>query len=573
TKVEAGTVLAQLDDSVNRARVDRAKAEADAAKAKVQLEKAELAYAEAEHDRGRKLLATGGITREEADSLTRKCDVAKARVLVAEAGAAAADAALKEATIKLGYATIRSPIAGVIIDRRVNVGQAVNPGLSEPALFLIARDLKRLKVWVSVNEADVGLVRKGQRATFTTEAHPGAGFAGKVSQVRLNATLTQNVVTYTVVVDAENPDEKLIPYLTADVKIVAAEGKGVLLVPEAALRWRPRADQVAADYRKEFEAAPRPDDGEDRLTATVWVEDKGDVRPVKLRLGVSDGNVTEVVKGDLKEGTSVVTGEVKSGLRKNESGEGRGSRPAPGGDVLRVAPEVFSRVSPPSLSAEDAEAIGKRCPAVAEVAPIVRARTQVVHGKRNWVPLYLYGSTPGFLALSDREVAEGRAFTSDEVRSRRRVCLLGRSVVKELFGGNSPLGKDVSIAGTPFEVVGVLAPAGLNVMGVDQDDVVLAPDTSLTDQVSKASPPAEETTAIGAGSALYPNRASEGRRGKGPVAVDAILVRASSAREVEEAENQITALLREQHRIRKLQPDDFTIRGEMSFRGGSENRR
>jgi HlyD family secretion protein len=309
TKVEVGTVLAQLDDSIYKVRVEKAKADVEAAKAKVQLDKAELAYAEAERDRGRKLLATGAITREEADAQAKKCDVVKARVQVAEAGVAAAEASLKEATIQLDYTTIRSPIAGVVIDRRVNVGQAVTASLSAPSLFLIAKDFKRMQVWASVPEADIAQVSRGRAATFTVTAYPGTVFKGKVSQVRLNATKVEDRVTYTAVVDVDNAGGKLLPYLTADVRFVVAERKDVLLVPSTALKWRPRAEQVAPDYRKEFEkVAGRGEENGDRQTGTVWVEEKGELRPVKLRLGISDGRVTEVVEGELKEGTPVVIG-------------------------------------------------------------------------------------------------------------------------------------------------------------------------------------------------------------------------------------------------------------------------
>src|SRR5262249_43396218 len=157
-----------------------------------------------------------------------------------------AEAALKEADVNLGYCTIRSPIKGVIVDRRVNTGQTVVASLNAPSLFLIARDLSRVQVWAQVNEADVGQVKAGQLVRFTVDASPGRRFTGKVPQgkpaVRLNATLKQGVVSYTVVVETDNKDGALLPYLTAHMQFVAGARKNVLLVPNAALRFRPRLE-------------------------------------------------------------------------------------------------------------------------------------------------------------------------------------------------------------------------------------------------------------------------------------------------------------------------------------------
>src|SRR5206468_9275364 len=144
--------------------------------------------------------------------------VGEAAILQAQTDVTRAAAALKQAQTNFGYTTIRSPVKGVIIDRRVNVGQTVVASLNAPSLFLIAKDLTRLQIWTSVNEADIGQIRQGQPAHFTVDAYPHETFAGVVSQIRLNATMTQNVVTYTVVVDTDNAHGKLLPYLTANVR-------------------------------------------------------------------------------------------------------------------------------------------------------------------------------------------------------------------------------------------------------------------------------------------------------------------------------------------------------------------
>ena len=145
----------------------------------------------------------------------------------------------------LSYCTIKSPVKGVIIDRRVNIGQTVVASLNAPSLFLLAKDLTRMQVWVAVNEADIGKIHPGQPVTFTVAAFPGETFRGEVGKVRLNASMTQNVVTYTVEVITDNSNGRLLPYLTANVQFELDRRKDVLLVPSAALRWTPSADQVA----------------------------------------------------------------------------------------------------------------------------------------------------------------------------------------------------------------------------------------------------------------------------------------------------------------------------------------
>src|SRR5215831_2594864 len=151
--------------------------------------------------------------------------------------------------VSFEYCTIISPVKGIIIDRRVNIGQTVVSSLSTPSLFLIAKDLTRIQVWVSVNEADIGNVHPGQPVTFTIDAFPNQVFHGQITNIRLNATMTQNVVTYTVAVTTDNADGKLLPYLTANVRFVTGSRHNVLVVPNAALRWQPQSNQIAPQFR------------------------------------------------------------------------------------------------------------------------------------------------------------------------------------------------------------------------------------------------------------------------------------------------------------------------------------
>ncbi|MGB8992917.1 MAG: efflux RND transporter periplasmic adaptor subunit, partial [Desulfobaccales bacterium] len=249
--------------------------------------------------------------------------VGKAAIVQAQGTVAQAEAALKRALQNLSYCTIVSPVKGVIIDRRVNIGQTVVASLNAPSLFLLAKDLKRLQVWVSVNEADIGHIKPGQPVTFTVDAYPGEVFSGEVGKVRLNATMTQNVVTYTVEIITDNSSGKLLPYLTANVNFIVGERKNVLLVPNAALRWTPQLAQVVAEFRGSPKKAKGPEaplqvkpatkaGKEEQARGVVYVPQGTLVRPVYVALGLSDGSLTEVESTELKEGTPMVVGEMES---------------------------------------------------------------------------------------------------------------------------------------------------------------------------------------------------------------------------------------------------------------------
>jgi HlyD family secretion protein len=218
--VEEGTVLAQIDAALYVVRVEEAKANCLRTEAELDQAKARLELAEDQWQRARKGAATAAAS--DLDSARINSKVARAGMAVAEAGLAQSRAALKAAEINLGYTTIKSPIKGLIIDRRVNIGQTVVGSLNAPSLFLIAKDAEKLQVWASVKEADIAKIHQGQAAQFTVDAFPREVFHGKVEQIRLNATMVRNVVTYTVVVTTDNPGGKLLPYLTANVQFEAA---------------------------------------------------------------------------------------------------------------------------------------------------------------------------------------------------------------------------------------------------------------------------------------------------------------------------------------------------------------
>jgi HlyD family secretion protein len=288
--VEEGTVLAKIDDSVYAA---------DVALARAQLEqdKAKLSQAEADWKRTQELLDSKLVPLSTYDSSKANYEVAKASVAIAEA-------TLSKAPRNLDFCTIKSPVQGVIIDRRVNIGQTVVSSLNAPSLFLIAKDLTKMQIWVAVNEADIGRIVPGAPVTFTCDAFPGKEFNGTVGKVRLNATMTQNVVMYTVEVNTENPENLLLPYLTANVHFVVQTASDTLSVPNAALRWTPSSQaKVVPAARSSKPVDPKEHSG------IVWVKEGEFVRPVEVKLAASDGVNTAIASDGMREGQEVVTGE------------------------------------------------------------------------------------------------------------------------------------------------------------------------------------------------------------------------------------------------------------------------
>uniref|UniRef100_A0A7V4G6S2 FtsX-like permease family protein n=1 Tax=Desulfobacca acetoxidans TaxID=60893 RepID=A0A7V4G6S2_9BACT len=236
-----------------------------------------------------------------------------------------------------------------------------------------------------------------------------------------------------------------------------------------------------------------------------------------------------------------------------------------------------------TLTPQDAEAIRQEIPAVLASAPIVRARTQVVYGNKNWVPIYLYGTTPAFLEVRDWTLAEGEMFTDHDVRNASKVCVLGQSLARALFQDESPVGQEIRVNNVAFKVVGVLNPKGANMVGIDQDDILLAPWTAIkyrvagtsmanVNQSAQTTSSSDTSQKVNTLSRLYPTEKlklypeqSAAQQANTPLPVrftnvDSIFVAARSTREIPAAIQQIRELLRERHRIRPGEPEDFNIR-------------
>jgi HlyD family secretion protein len=331
--VTKGQVIAQIEPSLFQgallqAKANLADAQANLVVAKANLAKAKAAAVQATQDLGRnQALADAGVIpaqQLDAAKATSQSDDAAVNAAAAQVTQAAAQvqqqsAALTVAQTNLNYTTIRSPIDGTVIARSVDVGQTVAASLQAPTLFTIAQDLSKMQVYVATDESDVGSIRPNQAVSFKVDAFPTKTFAGNVSAVRLNATAVQNVVTYTTVVDFDNPELKLYPGMTAYVSIPVATATGVLKVPDGALRYTPdlTAQQLAAIYQKAGITAGAGRSGrkggqDQSVTTVIWkLDGSKQLAPVQIKLGITDHTTTEVaqvMKGALAQGDAVVTG-------------------------------------------------------------------------------------------------------------------------------------------------------------------------------------------------------------------------------------------------------------------------
>lgn len=340
SKVTKGMVLARIDDALYGAESAMIESEVESCRANLKrveaeglVTRAKFSQAERDWQRARDIGPSEALSQASYDGYRAAYEIAQANLAVAEAAflqakadIKAAEARLSRARRNLEYCTITAPVDGIIVDRRVNIGQTVVASLNAPSLFLLAKDLKRMQVWVAVNEADVTKISRGQRVTFTLDALPNEEFSGKVEKVRLNASMTQNVVTYTVEVTTDNSQGRLLPYLTANVLFEVNRRDDVLLAPNAALRFTPPPELVDPDLRLEPPGQGDPfsspggvlqQDGAgamppggflDSAMGILWVQQEDYVRPVEVRTGLTDGLNTEVSGPGLEEGALVVTG-------------------------------------------------------------------------------------------------------------------------------------------------------------------------------------------------------------------------------------------------------------------------
>ena len=295
--VTRGQVIAQIDPALLQAKVDQAQADLRNTQAVLEREKVTAQDNARTLKRYQSLLAQELISQMDADVAQTKVDQSLATIKGAQAQVEQAKANLASAQTNLNYATIRSPVNGIVISRNVDVGQTVAASLQAPTLFTIAQDLKEMEIHTSVDEADIGRIKLDQPALFTVDAFPGESFKARVGQIRNAATTVQNVVTYDVVLEVKNPLLKLKPGMTANVSIITEEKSDVLKVPNAALRFRP-AVKEAQEKPEAKKAAKGP--------KVYRVGPKNQLIPVPIQAGISDGQYTEIAKGKLREDDQVV---------------------------------------------------------------------------------------------------------------------------------------------------------------------------------------------------------------------------------------------------------------------------
>ena len=295
--VKKGQIIAELDKSNLTSQLNTAKASLSQAEASLKSAESDLAYQKANYNRYKALYQKGLISANDYESARLSYQTSLQTVATRKDQIASAKEEVQRAQTNLGYATITSPIDGIVVSKSVEEGQTVNANMSTPDLFTIAQDLTNMQVVANVDEADIGDVKKGERVSFTVDAYPNDTFEGTVTQVRLEATTTNNVVTYEVVISAPNADLKLKPGLTANVVIYTQESNGVLSVPSKALRYTPTKETIGKRKMKDVSNAKNK----------VWTLEGNTLVAHKVNIGISDGTHTQVLSG-IKEGQTVITG-------------------------------------------------------------------------------------------------------------------------------------------------------------------------------------------------------------------------------------------------------------------------
>lgn len=299
--VKKGQVIAELDKTNLMSQLNTAKTQLATAQS-------QLNYQTANYKRYKTLFEKGLVAADDFDNAKLSYTQAKEQVVSAKEE-------VQRAQTNLGYATITSPIDGVVLSKSVEEGQTVAASFSTPELFTIAQDLTNMQVVADVDEADIGDVKEGERVTFTVDAYPDDTFEGKVKQVRQEATTTNNVVTYEVVISAPNADLKLKPGLTANVTIYTAERKGVLSVPSKALRFIPQKETVGKMKIVDVANAKNK----------VWTIEGNSIVAHKVNIGMTDGTNTQIV-GGIAEGTKVITGLNVTGGEEKMPMEAQGEK-------------------------------------------------------------------------------------------------------------------------------------------------------------------------------------------------------------------------------------------------------
>lgn len=312
--VKQGQIIALLDQKTFIAQKEQSMANLMNATANVEKVKADLMEKKQRFNRITTLSKEGLVSLGEKDTAEASYLSNVAVLKSAEAQVAQFKAALKLAEVNLEYTIIKSPVDGVVISRNVDVGQTVAASFQTPTLFTIARDLSKMRVNTNIDEADIGVIRLGQDAEFTVDAYPEQTFKGVVSQIRNSPQVVQNVVTYDVIIDVANSNMQLKPGMTANVSIVTSRKDNVLKAPNIVLRFKPAEDISQGIVKQE-------------KGVRVWLKSKdagNEIIPVFIKTGISDGNFTEILEGDIKEGDEVIVGiTLKKAIGTSSPSRGR----------------------------------------------------------------------------------------------------------------------------------------------------------------------------------------------------------------------------------------------------------
>jgi HlyD family secretion protein len=380
TPVKAGQIVAEIDQEISKAKVDQNQANYESAQARKMQADVALDTNKKKYDRTLDLFQRNLVSFEEKETAESNYVAAKVGVQTAAATVSQAKSQLDSSKVDLSYTVIRSPIDGTVITRNVNIGQTVASSFTAPVLFKVASDLSKMRVTCAVDEADIGRLKEGQKVRFTVDAFQGETFTGDVQQVRNSATTVQNVVTYETIVTAANPQGKLKPGMTATVQIITGQAKGVIKVPNTAMRYTPNlppeelkkifeemraqrqgqagqtgqtaqagqtgqtgqrtggqrsgqrgemtAEQIQAFMQRQGQSTRRG-------SGQVWVLDElGKIKPMMVRTGVTDNTYSEMTRGELKEGMKVILGELSVGQAAAATQQQGQNRGGPGGMMI-----------------------------------------------------------------------------------------------------------------------------------------------------------------------------------------------------------------------------------------------
>ncbi len=337
SEVKKGDLLAKVDPRLYLSTLAQAQASLKTREAEVTRVEALLRQAENEEKRANQLREKHPdfISDTELDQIIANRESLVAQLAVAHASVDQAKASLENAETNLAYTDITAPVDGLIIDRLIDPGQTLAAQFQTPQLFIVAPNMReKMYVFASVDEADIGLIREAQEreadVEFTVDAYPDDLFKGKIAQIRLNPTTIQNVVTYPVVVEAANPDLKLLPGMTANISFQVEKREDVIKVPNAALRFFPKKENVRPEDQKLLEGGIKDDDDEKkeeqkhrsaaekaeakrkRNRRHVWVAENELLKAIEIETGISDSQFTELVSGDVKKGMKLVSGTTKT---------------------------------------------------------------------------------------------------------------------------------------------------------------------------------------------------------------------------------------------------------------------